>query len=125
MRGRKPSAIAAGSSPVVDIPRPPAWMSRDAKAEWRRIMPSLVDRRILTEPDMGLLESYCVSIGRVREIERQIQADGTIDPKLFRMQDKATETARRIGDLYGLTPASRSRPAVRDDAQSDEDWMDG
>jgi P27 family predicted phage terminase small subunit len=123
VKGRKPSTIAAGSSTVVDVPRPPTWLSKDAKAEWRRIIPDLVDRRILTAPDMGLLETYCVSIGRVREIERQIQAAGLIDPKLFRMQDKATETARRIADLYGLTPASRSRPAVRDDTSSDDDWL--
>jgi len=120
MRGRKPTAISVGSSPVTDIPRPPAWLTKEAKAEWRRIMPDLVERRTLTTPDMGMVEAYCVSIGRIREIEREIQASGSIDLKLFRAQDAATKTARQIAAEIGLTPVSRSRPAVRDSDDDDE-----
>lgn len=124
MRGRKPASIAAGTSPLLDVPRPPIWLSKDAKAEWRRIMPDLVDRRTLTTPDMGMVEAYCVSIGRIREIEHEIRAGGSIDLKLFRAQDAATKTARQIAAEIGLTPVSRSRPAVRDDATPDDDWLD-
>jgi P27 family predicted phage terminase small subunit len=115
MRGRKPDTIVPGTSTVAEVPKPPTWLSRDAKAEWRRIMPQLVERRVLTDADMGLVEAFCVSLGRVREIERAIQASaGALDPRLFRMQDKAIQTSRQIAAEIGATPVSRSRPAVRD-----------
>ena len=120
MRGRKPE-LRPTAKAVANVPAPPSWFSKDAKAEWRRIMPALIERRILTEPDFGMVEAYCVSIGRVREIERQIQKSGEITPPLFRMQDKATQTARQIAAELGLTPVSRSRPTIRDDEGADGD----
>lgn len=101
-------------------PRIPEWFSEEAKREWRRVMPLLIERKILTEADMGSVENYCVAIGRVREIERTIQADG-LTPALFRMQDKAAVTARLIAAELGLTPVSRSRPVVQDDANESDD----
>ncbi|SHH03653.1 phage terminase, small subunit, putative, P27 family [Kaistia soli DSM 19436] len=119
MRGRKPSAIVAGSSAVTGIPKPPAWLGKHARAEWRRIMPDLVARKILDEADMGGVENYCVAMGRVRDLELEIQKAGAIDPVLFRMADKAMQTARQLAAEYGLTPVSRSRPAIRADDLDD------
>jgi P27 family predicted phage terminase small subunit len=83
-------------------------------------MPLLIERKILTEADMGSVENYCIAIGRVREIERQIQEEG-LSPQLFRMQDKAAVTARLIAAELGLTPVSRSRPIINDDAEPEDD----
>lgn len=118
MRGRKLAAIVAATSTLDAIPNPPAWLSKDAKAEWRRIMPDLVERKTLTNADMGMVESYCVAIGRVREIERMMSK--LFDVKLFRAQDNAMLTARQIAAELGLTPVSRSRPSVRQTEASDE-----
>ncbi|WFU76583.1 P27 family phage terminase small subunit [Bradyrhizobium sp. CB2312] len=83
-------------------------------------MPELIKRRILSPADCGCLESYCIAIGRVRELEILLRAG--IDPKLCRMQDKAMVTARQLAAELGLTPVSRSRPAVREDnVESDDD----
>ncbi|MGY0575937.1 P27 family phage terminase small subunit [Bradyrhizobium sp. RDM12] len=41
-------------------------MGKAANAEWRRVMPELAKRRILTIADLGSLESYCIAIGRIR-----------------------------------------------------------
>jgi P27 family predicted phage terminase small subunit len=121
MKGDKP-AIVTDKKAVSSVPKVPPWLSPDAKKEWRRVMPPLVDRRILTEADLGSLEHYCVACGRIREIERLIQAGGAaIDPATFRMQDKAMTTARQLAAELGLTPVSRSRPAVRDDNSEDDD----
>ena len=118
MRGRKPELI--GDSAAVDaIMTPPAWLSKHAKVEWRRVMPELIKRRILTQADFGSLESYCVASGRIRDIEKLLRAG--IDPKLFRMQDQAIKTARQLAAELGLTPVSRSRPSIRDDNQNDDD----
>ena len=120
MKGRKPSGIVAGS--IGEVPRPPAWLSKDAKAEWRRIMPDLVERRVLTDADLGGVENYCIAIGRVREIESMLRAGFYV--RLFRAQNQAIETARRIGAEIGATPVSRSRPAIREGDGEDLSYLD-
>lgn len=119
MKGAKPKLIVDNDA-ISKVPAPPSWMGKDAKTEWRRIMPALVDRKILTNADMGSVENYCVSIGRAREVEALIQKDG-IDPVLCRLQDKAVQTARQLAAELGLTPVSRSRPSVREAADDDDD----
>ncbi|WP_114966806.1 phage terminase small subunit P27 family [Alkalilacustris brevis] len=118
MKGTKPQLVIDNDA-VDRVPQAPGWLSKDARAEWRRVMPALVKRRILTRADLGSVENYCVAIGRVREVERAIQAADAIDPALFRMQDKATTTARQLAAELGLTPVSRSRPSIRDDGDDD------
>jgi phage terminase small subunit len=80
----------------------------------------LVQRRILTEADLGGLDSYCVATGRIRELERALQASA-LDPVMVRMQDKAMQTARQLAAELGLTPVSRSRPTMRDDTNENDD----
>lgn len=119
MKGTKPQMRTA-SNAVKKPPAAPTWLSKDGRAEWSRVIPALVERRILTEADMGALENYCLATGRVRELERAIQKNG-VDPILCRLQDKAMATARQLAAELGLTPVSRSRPSVRNDNDDDED----
>lgn len=123
MKGAKPT-VREDKAALIEIPRAPSWLSKEAKAEWRRIMPLLVERKILTEDNMGFVESYCVATGRVREIERIIQAAGEITVPMFRMQDKAMTTQRQLAAELGLTPVSRSRPAMREDADDADALLD-
>lgn len=118
MRGRKPE-LASDATALNASTRPPAWLSKHAKAEWRRVMPELAKRRILTIADLGSLESYCVAMGRIRELEVLLRAE--IDLKLLRAQDKSMVTARQLAAELGLTPVSRSRPAVRDNENEGDD----
>lgn len=113
MRGAKPHLVTS-SDAVAKSPPAPSWLAKDAKLEWRRIMPLLVERRILTQADLGSVENYCISIGRVRQIEKLLAAG--FDPALFRAQDKAMATARLLAAELGLTPVSRSRPSIREDS---------
>ncbi|MHC4051504.1 phage terminase small subunit P27 family [Bradyrhizobium sp. 25ACV] len=119
MKGRKPQ-LAADANALDAATKPPAWLSKHAKAEWRRVMPELAKRRILTIADLGSLESYCLAMGRVRQLEALLRTE--IDLKLLRAQDKSMVTARQLAAELGLTPVSRSRPAVRDnDNEGDDD----
>jgi P27 family predicted phage terminase small subunit len=108
------------------VPRPPAYLSKDAKAEWRKVVPILVvERQTLTEADLGTLESYCNAIGTMRQAQRIINAEGlvTVAGKrhpAFGIMNAAQTTARLCAAELGLTPVSRSRPAVRENAD-DED----
>lgn len=123
MRGVKPS-VKPASNAVAKAPRVPGWMSKEAQAEWRRVMPSLIERRILTDADLGSLESYCVAAGRVKQLEVSLRKE--IDPRLCRLQDAAMKTARQLAAELGLTPVSRNRPAVREEQEQNSvsplDW---
>lgn len=124
MKGTKPSmrqdCAAVGVLPAPD------WLAAEAVKEWDRIMPVLADRPILTDADLGGLENYCICIGRVRETEALIQdeTDAELQLKLMRIQDKAMASARQLAAELGLTPVSRSRPAIREDADNEPDPLD-
>jgi P27 family predicted phage terminase small subunit len=133
MRGVKPRLVVDNSA-VSKAPPAPSWLSAEAKREWKRVVPILVDRRILTTADLGSLENYCVAIGTVREMERQLQRDGHVvetEKGMKRhpavgIQSDAMTRARLLAAELGLTPTSRSRPSVRGDTPGDDlDFLDG
>lgn len=116
MKGTKPQLRADSASVAQSLPAP-SWLSAEAKKEWRRVMPDLALRRILTTPDLGSLEHYCVAVGRVRELEKSLRR--AFEAPLFRAQNQAMTTARQLAAELGLTPVSRSRPAVREKDEED------
>jgi len=120
MKGTKPQLRQ--SSEALGILSAPEWMAEAARNEWDRVMPDLAARRILTTADLGTLESYAVLAGRVRDTEALIQntTDAEMMLKLIRVQDKAMASARQHAAELGLTPVSRSRPAIREDAEDDD-----
>jgi P27 family predicted phage terminase small subunit len=131
MRGRKPE-LANDRNALAIIPGAPGWLSKHAKAEWRRVMPDLTKRRILTQADLGSLENYCIASGQVREMERLLAKEGHVvetarGPRAhpaFRIQSDAMTRARLLAAELGLTPVSRSRPSIHDDGGDDEHSSD-
>ncbi len=127
MRGRKPDAITPGS--LDRVPPAPSWLSKHAKAEWKRVAPILtLERKVLTEADLGTLESYCTATGTVRECQKTLNLDGLIiqspnGPKrhpALGIQNAAMTTARLCAGELGLTPVSRSRPSIRESPDDDD-----
>lgn len=57
-------------------PKPPAWLSRFAKDEWRRVAPALAARGALTPEIQGLVAAFCSAIGTVREAEIILAKEG-------------------------------------------------
>jgi P27 family predicted phage terminase small subunit len=127
MRGRKPELVTDRNA-LEAVGRPPGWLSKYAKVEWRRVMPDLTKRRILTSADLGSLENYCIAIGQVRDMERLVAKEGHVidTPRgarahpAVRIQSDAMTRGRLLAAELGLTPVSRSRPAIRDD-ENDND----
>lgn len=109
LRGVKPR-IGADQEPLMRAPKPPAWFSTYARDEWRRIIPTLIGRRVICKADLAQVETYCEMTGLVRQIthERQL-AGGLIDVKLFGVQNRAVQTARQLAATLGLDPVSRAR----------------
>ena len=127
MRGRKP-ALQSDQNAIADELNAPAWLSRDAKAEWSRVMPILIERRILTDADLASFENYCVAVGQVREMERLIKRAGHVvetqrGPRAHpavKIQSDAMTRARLLASELGLTPVSRSRPAAIENDNDDD-----
>ena len=126
-RGLKPTHIIAGTSPVTKNVPPPAYLSRDAKAEWRRVAPILIDeRKVLTLADLGTLENYCISLGTIREMHRLLQAEGYVLANGKRhaaagiLTSMQQQQLRCAGEL-GLTPSARSRAAMMEQTDDDDD----
>lgn len=136
MKGTKPH-LRTDKNALDKVPSAPSWMSKDSRAEWRRVMPALVQRRILTEADMGSVENYCIAIGTAREAARHIEEHGQVfearkvgadgepvslgfkrNPSVA-IQAEAINRSRLLAAELGLTPVSRSRPAIRDDGDAD------
>jgi P27 family predicted phage terminase small subunit len=120
-KGRK-AGIVPVEGGVDTVPSPPAILDKYARKVWKAVVPDLVQRKVLTPADMPGLQNFCIACGKVERLEKAIQALGDVfDPKLESAQEKAMATARQIGDHYGLSPTSRSRPAVRDSENNDDD----
>lgn len=125
LRGVKPT-IAPDSRALTKAPSAPKHLSAYARAEWKRIMPGLIERGIITHGDLGGVEDYCRARGLARELEDKLRdKDGNIDPKMARLQDKAMQTARQLAAEYGLSPVSRARvgSAATDDEDADNPLM--
>lgn len=109
LRGIKP-ALSSDADALTKAPPAPAHLTAQARAEWKRVMPQLIARRIITRADLSGVESYCMAIGAVRAIAEAVAAaGGVMDVKLSGLQIRYMQTARQLAAEYGLTPTSRAR----------------
>ncbi|NSL24916.1 P27 family phage terminase small subunit [Agrobacterium tumefaciens] len=123
-RGVKP-AISRDSSALSKAPAPPKHFTSYARAEWKRIMPSLIERGIITRDNLGGVENYCIAEGAVKQIASAMAALPVPDLKLGGLQIRYAQTARQLASEYGLTPTSRARvgSAAADDDAGDNPLM--
>ncbi|SIS57180.1 phage terminase small subunit P27 family [Phaeovulum vinaykumarii] len=122
LRGLKP-ALRPDAEALTKAPPAPFWLSTHAKAEWKRIMPQLIARRIITRADLAGVEAYCSAAGICRQLEEERRAaGGMIDKTAFGIWNRAAQTARQLASEYGLTPTSRARigSAEPEDADADD-----
>ncbi|MFF0949379.1 P27 family phage terminase small subunit [Rhizobium leguminosarum] len=117
LRGRKPP-ISRDSNALTKVPAAPKHLAPYARAEWKRIMPGLIERGIITKADLSGLEELCVIRGLAREYADALRAD-PLNKVLFGMLNRAMQTARQLAAEYGLSPVSRAR--VGSAAAEDDD----
>lgn len=112
MRGDKPrlQVIPGGLSKA---PKAPAWLPEEARAEWRRVVPGLIERRVLTADMTAILEAYCLHVGLVKRAWAAIAAEGEyVQGKrhgAFTTLTQSTAEVRRGAAELGLTPTSRPK----------------
>jgi P27 family predicted phage terminase small subunit len=128
MRGRKPELVAIEGG-LARTPGAPSWLPDDAKAEWRRILPELVQRRTVTRSDLATVEAYCLAIGTLRRSQKTIASEGdfistasgdTRRHPAFQTMFQALTESRRLAAELGLTPASRNKATALEDGDDDE-----
>lgn len=138
MRGRKPTPtalklvngnpgrrpIGKTVQPAVEPPPCPDHLSADAKDEWKRTLPILLDLRVLSAIDMAALAMYCQSYARwvhaerkIAELEASAEAGYVIEsPNGFPVQspwlaiaNSAMEKCKSFLVEFGMTPSARAR----------------
>ncbi|AHH16575.1 putative phage terminase small subunit [Nocardia nova SH22a] len=109
-------------------PKPPTWMSREAKAEWKRVVPGLSRLDLLKEEDRAALTVYCETWARFVEATRNVNANGfTITNRSIRkdgsesewvsknpavsVAETAATQLRGMAQEFGLTPSAESKLA--------------
>lgn len=141
MRGRKPKPSHIklltgnpGKRPInADEPvpepggleRPPAWLNKGAKLEWKRVMKE-APRGLLTRLDRQVVAMYCQTTARIQELE------GIVDEQGYTFMSEKGFVIQRpemgmLKNLYGIqtrlcaemgfSPSSRSRVKVTRDAK--------
>ncbi|SMG45347.1 P27 family phage terminase small subunit [Paracoccus sp. J56] len=120
LRGVKP-ALGRDAEALTKAPPAPAYLAPHAKAEWRRVLPLLVARGVITKADLAGVEAYCAAAGAARQIgEAMALAGGLPDLRLGGLQIRYMQTARQLAAEYGLTPTSRARIGAVADAEADQ-----
>jgi phage terminase small subunit len=120
-RGRKPD-LKVIPGPQSSTFRAPAWLPKDAKAEWAVAAADLASRGLLFRGSLGLLASYCIAMAAVKQKQAVLDLDPD-DRSAFRDQTKAMAMARQLAVELGLTVTSRTR-AFQGKSTNERDWED-
>jgi P27 family predicted phage terminase small subunit len=112
-------------------PTCPAHLSKEAKKEWKRIVPELEKLGLLTKIDRTELAMYCQAYGRWVEAEKIVYEKGTLyktksgnvitSPMLW-VANKAMEQMHKFLTEFGMTPSSRTR--IKIEPKEKEDPME-
>lgn len=119
-------------------PNPPSWLSREAKAEWRRVVPGLTRLDLVKPEDRATLAAYCQVWSRLVAAYRDIEKNGstvrnestrkdgttsvwwTKNPAVA-VAEQAETRLRHYANDFGLTPAGERNVSKRDDDRGDNE----
>lgn len=107
--------------PPEGTPDCPDHLSEEARAEWHRLVDTLVGMGVISIVDRAVLAAYCQAYGRWVEAEQKLKETPLLfkTPSGYVQQSPWLNVANRQMELMGrymaeigLTPASRSRIAI-------------
>lgn len=112
-------------------PTPPTWLSREAKAEWRRVAPALERLDLVKPEDRATLAAYCETWSRFVTATRMVHKEGitAVNPDsgrtsvhpAVRVAEAAGTQLRQYAEQFGLTPAAERNVSKRDDDRGEFD----
>lgn len=109
-------------------PNPPSWLSGEAKAEWKRVVPGLARLDLLKPEDRAALAAYCEAWATFVQATRTVQEEGqVIEARQGKLPHPCVGIARAAGREmrswaahFGLTP-STEQALARGADDGDED----
>ena len=112
---RLPKAEAAPKR--ARMPKPPAHVTGEALAEWKRISKRLHRLKLLTEIDGTALAAYCIEYARWEDACSMLFAHGTVgkvgkiimQSPYLAVANRASSEMRKWLVEFGMTPSARSR----------------
>lgn len=144
LNGRKEGQDSAGR-PVAKAPLfkrlapiPPTWLSREAKAEWKRVVPGLTRLDLVKPEDRATLAAYCEVWSRWVAATRDVAANGLVvrntsvkkdgtestwftkNPAVA-IAEQAETRLRQYANDFGLTPAGERNVSKRDDDRGEHE----
>ncbi len=99
-------------------PHPPAHLNRRAAGVWRRIVPELIDMRLIAGIDNASLAAYCSAVATYQEADERLKTEkwttttargGSRPNPLFKIRDDALKLVNKFAAEFGLTPSTRAR----------------
>jgi phage terminase small subunit len=120
-RGRKPE-LRVISGPQDARFRAPAWLPKDAKAEWAVATADLASRGLLFRGSLALLGHYCLCVSAIKQ-RQAVLDENPADRATFADMMKAIAQANRLAVELGLTVTSRTR-AFQGKSANERDWSD-
>jgi P27 family predicted phage terminase small subunit len=128
--GRHGSTPTPQRLAVKAAPNPPSWISREAKAEWRRVTPELSRLNIISNLDRAILSSYVEAWSIAVAARREIGDSATIQGQRTKGERvkspamvvyvQATTLMVSLAKELGLTPYSRMRMANPTDPELED-----
>ena len=109
--------------PLEIAPRCPPHLDKLARQEWKRIVPILLQMRILTEADGMCLANLCQAWSTLIQAQTKLTGMGILyqahsgyimQSPLLSIVNSCVDTITRLSREFGLTPASRVRLTVID-----------
>jgi P27 family predicted phage terminase small subunit len=104
--------------PRAIVPKCPTHLDDRAKKEWRRLVPILMQMRVLTEADGIALGNLCQTYSTMVRAQEKLNEAGILykAPSGYVMQspllavvNTCIETINKLSREFGPTPAARSR----------------
>lgn len=112
--------------------RPPAHLDKEARKEWKRLIPLLLGARVLTEADYMPLANLCQAWATLKEAQLLLNKSGLLlkskdgirrSPLVMIIRDQV-ETVNKLCREFGLTPSSRTRVHVGQEEKATNKWAD-
>lgn|SRR5574341_1751618 len=119
-----PDAVLPGDEVHPRAPAMPAMVRSDpvAEAEWERVVPILLDLKVITERDQSMLATYCLALSTFYKLHAFLHqhgisgadAKGRVQPRPeARLYLTFLEQVLQFSRAYGFDPTSRSVLAAR------------
>ncbi|MCY8276479.1 phage terminase small subunit P27 family [Bacillus inaquosorum] len=110
--------------------KPPTWLDKVGKKEFKRVAAILTEVEIITEADISMLAAYCNAYSQYVSISKIIEEDGIMvhtegkdedgkpiklvgeEHPLLKRQKNYFDQMKSAANDFGLTPSARAKLAI-------------